>query len=200
MVDKPFGVTAIEPGEDGLTVAPSFPATGGLPITAGLPLLGGLSVRIGRASRAETGEVLTLQRAAYVAEALLYDDARIPPLLQTQDELEAELAAPSTVALTALLGPRMVGAVRAVRASDDRTAWAIGRLVVAPDVQGRGIGRRLLSAIETAAPSDVARYTLFTGHLSRANLDFYTRCGYVETRRETQRNGLVMIHLDKARH
>lgn len=206
MVDMPFGITSIETDEDGpsggegLLGTPSFPATGGLPITAGLPLLGGLSVRIGRASRAEAGEILTLQRAAYVSEALLYGDARIPPLLQTRDELESELATPSAVTLTALLGPRMVGAVRGARASDDPTVWVIARLIVAPDVQQRGIGNRLLSAIEAAAPSGTTRYTLFTGHLSQTNLNLYTRNGYVETRRETQHDGLILIHLEKPRN
>lgn len=39
----------------------------------------------------DVGEILTLQRAAYVTEAQLYDDCRLPPLTQTYQELEAEL-------------------------------------------------------------------------------------------------------------
>jgi len=200
MVDQPLDLTAVETDDD-LFPAPAaaFPPTGGLPITAGLPLLGGLGVRIGRAGRAEAGEILTLQRAAYVSEALLHDEVRIPPLLQTLTELEDELAAPSTVVLTALLGPRLVGSVRAVRAAADPTAWAIGRLVVAPDVQGRGIGGRLLVAIEAAAPPDITRFVLFTGQQSAANLRLYARHGYVEAAREPVGAGMVLVHLVKLR-
>ena len=42
-------------------------------------------------------------------------------------------------------GGRLVGAVRAHLVGD---TWDIGRLMVAPDLQGRGIGRLLLDAIE----------------------------------------------------
>ena len=198
MADVSLDFSAREPAERP-GVAAAFPATGSLPITSGLPLLGGLGVRVGRATRADAGELLTLQRAAYVSEAVLHDDVRLPPLLQTLDELEAELLTPSLVALTALLGPRLVGSVRAGRSQADPAAWAIGRLVVAPDVQGRGIGGRLLAAIETAAPSDVRRYTLFTGHRSAANLAFYAHRGYRETHRESVAAGPDLVHLAKPR-
>ncbi len=36
------------------------------------------------------GELLTLQRAAHVTEAQLYDDARLPALTQSLDDLGAE--------------------------------------------------------------------------------------------------------------
>ena len=46
-------------------------------------------------------------------------------------------------------GGRLVGAVRGRREGE---VWDIGRVMVAPDLQGRGIGRYLLTAIEEAAP------------------------------------------------
>ncbi|WP_409485315.1 tRNA (guanosine(37)-N1)-methyltransferase TrmD [Arsenicicoccus dermatophilus] len=48
-------------------------------------------------------------------------------------------------------GGRVVAAV-AGRALDGET-WQVGRLVVAPDLTGRGLGRALLEHAETAAPS-----------------------------------------------
>ena len=39
----------------------------------------------------DAGEVLTLQRAAFVQEALIYGTPEMPPLTQTLEELEAEL-------------------------------------------------------------------------------------------------------------
>jgi hypothetical protein len=41
---------------------------------------------------ADAGEVLTLQRAAYVTEAQVRDNLAIPSLTQTLDQLRAELA------------------------------------------------------------------------------------------------------------
>ena len=47
---------------------------------------------------ADAGELLTLQRAAYVTEAQLHEDLRLPPLVQTLDQLRTELAAPNVAA------------------------------------------------------------------------------------------------------
>jgi ribosomal protein S18 acetylase RimI-like enzyme len=136
------------------------------------------------------GELLTLQRAAYVSEAQLYDDVRLPALVQTLDDLVHELAASTRVA--AVAGTRLVGAVR-TRERDG--VLHIGRLVVAPDRQGQGIGTRLLLAAEQA--TGLPRATLFTGARSTANLRLYQRHGYVERSREQVRPGLELVHLVK---
>jgi GNAT superfamily N-acetyltransferase len=88
------------------------------------------------ATIADAGEMLTLQRAAYVTEAQIYDDPRLPALTRTLLELQAELG--TVLSFKASSGGRLIGAVRvAVRDSNAE----IGRLVVAPDQQGRGLGR-----------------------------------------------------------
>jgi predicted N-acetyltransferase YhbS len=116
----------------------------------------------------DEGEILTLQRAAYVAEAQLYSDASLPALTQTYEELAAELR--SDLALKATMGHRIVGSIRA---RFKGTVLHIGRLIVAPDLQGHGIGTRLLAAIEREAAGKVDRYMLFAGRLSRANIRLY---------------------------
>jgi tRNA (guanine37-N1)-methyltransferase len=49
---------------------------------------------------------------------------------------------------------------------------------VAPDVQGRGLGRALLAFAEGQAPSGTAAYWLNTGATSERNLRTYRRAGY----------------------
>lgn len=71
----------------------------------------------------------------------------------------------------------------------------VGRLVVAPDLQGHGIGTRLLLAAEQATA--LPRATLFTGARSTANLRLYRRHGYVESHREQVHPGLKLVHLVK---
>lgn len=98
------------------------------------------------------------------------------------------------MALKAVVGHRMVGAVRG---RIDGSVLHIGRLTVAPDWQGRGVGSRLLREIEDRRPDGVGTATLFTGHRSEANLRLYARRGYVEQRREELRPGVVLVHLTK---
>ncbi len=133
------------------------------------------SLRISRAVAPDAGEILTVQRAAYVSEAQVYGDPFLPPLTQTLAELAADIA--RSVVLKAAVGTRIVGTVRARRQGD---TWHIGRLAVAPDQQGRGLGTALLLAIEAAADPAVTTYALFTGGRSVANLRLYARHGYVD--------------------
>ncbi|MEV7969801.1 GNAT family N-acetyltransferase [Sphaerisporangium sp. NPDC088356] len=148
--------------------------------------------RIERAVPEDAGEILTLQRAAYVSEAQLYGDPFIGPLVESLDRMRATIA--TATVLKALGGDRIVGAVRGQLA--DR-AGIIGRLVVAPDQQGRGVGTALLRAIERELGAEVDAFDLFTGHLSEGNLRLYRRLGYRETRRERVHDHLTLVHMRK---
>ena len=142
----------------------------------------------------DAGEVLTLQRAAYVTEAQLYDDARLPALTQSLDDLRGELQQGLAFKAT-LASDRVVGAVRA---RSDNGTLHVGRLTVAPDQQGKGIGSALLQRVERDAPAGIKKCALFTGHLRSANLRLYGRHGYLEVRRQALHPGVILVHLEKA--
>ena len=152
-----------------------------------------MTVRLGPLDPSAAGEVLTLQRAAYVTEARHYGDLDLPPLVQTLDDLRDELAQADVVGLGAWDGDRLVGSVR-VRVADD--VGHLGRLVVAPDRQGQGIGTALLQAAEAALPEGVREMRLFTGERSVDNLRLYERMGYVRSH-ETSAGTYALVHLAK---
>ncbi|MEU7769998.1 GNAT family N-acetyltransferase [Micromonospora taraxaci] len=146
-----------------------------------------------RAGVADAGEILTVQRAAYLTEAQHYADPFLPPLTETLDEVVAVLTG-SGVVLAARRGHRLVGSVRAHLVED--TAH-VGRLSVAPDQQGRGVGARLLTAIEETYAGQVARFTLFTGADSARNLQLYQRHGYRIVAHRPDPNGVPLAVLEK---
>ena len=61
---------------------------------------------------------------------------------------------------------------------DRHGEWDIGRIMVAPDLQGRGLGRALLELVEDLAPADVTTYVLFTGVGSVDNQRMYKKAGF----------------------
>lgn len=150
----------------------------------------GSDIEIHAISDTDAGEVLTVQRAAFVSEAAIYGSVDMPPLTQTLAELEAELRSES--GFVARIDGRLVGAIRFVERDG---LLLIGRIAIAPDMQGEGIGRMLLQAAEESADADVAE--LFTGSLSEANLRLYTSCGYEEHERIPDGDGTEQVFLRK---
>ena len=151
-------------------------------------------VRIEAVHIGDVGELLTLQRAAYVTEGQLHDDVRLPALTQTLDDLRVELG---RVTAWKAVDPhgRIVGSVRV--AVEGPTA-VVHRLAVAPDVQGAGIGTALLLHVHATVPSTVTRIELYTGEHSVANIRLYERLGYVEHARERLPTGYSLVHLHRA--
>jgi phosphoribosylanthranilate isomerase len=139
----------------------------------------------------EAAEILALQKLAYRSEAELNRDFTIPPLLQTLAEIESEFY--RKLFLRAKADGRIVGSVRAeIRGQ----TCHIGRLIVHPDWQNRGIGSRLLGEIEADFPQ-AERYELFTSERSERNLHLYQKAGYRILRREALNERVTLVYLEK---
>ncbi len=133
-------------------------------------------VRLRLVQPADAGELYTLQLACWVSEQQANPDVEIDALTETLADVEAWTAR-GTV-LVAHSAGRLVGAVRGRLEGDDARVWAVGRLMVAPDLQGRGLGRLLLGAVEEAGPATATSYALLTGARSRRNRRMYQKAGY----------------------
>ena len=129
-------------------------------------------MKITRADFADLETIWELQKLAYQSEALINDDWNIPPLTQSFEELCAEYD--RRVFLKAVVSDHLVGSVRA---HENNYSCHIGRLIVHPEWQGRGIGTALMNEIEKQF-STVGYYELFTGHKSERNIRLYEKLGY----------------------
>jgi ribosomal protein S18 acetylase RimI-like enzyme len=140
---------------------------------------------------ADAAEILALQKLAYQSESELYGDQSIPPLMQTLSEMEDDLR--TQMVLKATIDGEIVASARAYE--KDGTAF-IGRVIVDPRMQGRGVGKRIMAAIESRFPQ-ARRFELFTGHLSTRNLGFYRGLGYTAFKTVALTSAIQFVYLEK---
>ncbi|MGY2060369.1 GNAT family N-acetyltransferase [Nocardia gipuzkoensis] len=149
---------------------------------------------VSRFTSDDLAELVVLQRCCWVPEAIINETLAIPPLHETHDEVLAWATTWSTLVMRDR--GRLVGAVRG--GVENATDWHIGRLMVAPDLAGRGIGSHLLRLAEDLAPPQSQRFVLFTGARSERNIRIYQRAGYrLAPNRSDHIDGTV--HLVKSR-
>ena len=134
--------------------------------------------------------ILALQKRAFYAEAERIGDTNIPPMTQTLSSITDDFN--NGVILKAIQDNKIVGSVRGYVA--EGTLY-IGKVIVDPLYQRRGIGSALLRAVEAMYPK--YRYELFTGDRNAESLNLYLNNGYVEYKRERYSDTLNFIYLEK---
>ena len=151
------------------------------------------AIRIIPAEECDLPDILQLQYSAYQSEAILYGNANIPPLKQTLPELREDFQ--QSVVLKAVdEADKIIGSVRF---HEKNGTVFIGKLMVAPEKQRRGIGSALLKFTECRSPGK--RLELFTGNRSISNLALYEKCGYHRFKEQLTAEGLTMVYLEKQR-
>lgn len=154
------------------------------------------------ATLGDAGELLTLMRACWVVEAQANEDLSIPPLTETLQDVREALAPGSTWRTWVLRDPasgRLVGSVRGRLIAwgedppDAPATWEVGRLMVAPDLLGRGLGRALLAHCLADADPRARRAWLITGARSARNQRLYTKAGFSLLRGEPPYPGTVQM-------
>ncbi len=148
----------------------------------------GLAGVIGLAVPADAGELFTLQRACWVQEQQANPEVHIPALHEDLADVQAWMREWTTLVLR--VGDRLVGAARGRREGE---TWDVGRVMAAPDLQGRGLGRFLLAAIEEAAPPEVTDFRLLTGARSERNIAMYKKAGYRHRGEAAEAPGAVRL-------
>jgi tRNA (guanine37-N1)-methyltransferase len=127
---------------------------------------------IARAEPADAPAMHALQMRAFAEEGRRLQRVDIPPLTETLESVTDHIL--HQTALAAREDGAIVGCIRGIV---DDGVCTIRALVVEPGCQGRGIGSRLLRALESALP-EVVRFDLTTNPVMEGNVPFYERHGY----------------------
>ncbi|MBN1283873.1 MAG: GNAT family N-acetyltransferase [Anaerolineae bacterium] len=135
--------------------------------------------------------ILALQKLAYLDEAAIHNEYNIPPLTQTLEGIADDFR--RQFFLKASIDGQIIGSVRAHVEGD---TCFVGRLIVHPEHQNKGIGTRLMRAIEERFPG-AKRFELFTGYKSARNLHLYEKLGYRAFKTEPVTANLSLVYLEK---
>ncbi|ANH83639.1 hypothetical protein A8C56_01610 [Niabella ginsenosidivorans] len=144
------------------------------------------------AAKKDLPAILQLQKLCYLSEAAIYNDDTIEPLTQTIEDLYRSFDN-GELFLIAVCNDQITGSVRGVV---KKSTGHINKLIVAPSFQNKGIGKQLMTAIETQL-APVNRYELFTGHKSEKNLYLYQKLNYTIYQTRKIHDGLSLVFLEK---
>lgn len=150
-------------------------------------------MNIYKATSEDLPAILELQNLCYQENALRYGDFNIPPLKQTINDLHVEFS--KSLFLKYVLEDQIIGSVRAF---EREGTCFIGKLIVHPEYQNRGIGKQLMKEIESRYKL-AYRFELFTGYKDEKNLYFYEKLGYREFKSERINENLYLVYMEKER-
>jgi len=148
-------------------------------------------ITITKASIEDAEEVLALQKLAFKSVGEMYNDYTIAPLVQTLEEMRAQYK--THIILKAIASGLIIGSARGYLEKD--TCY-IGRLIVHPDYENRGIGSRLMKALETEF-KQAKSFELFTGHRNERNLYLYNKLGYKIFKSVPESDNLTIVYMEK---
>lgn len=146
---------------------------------------------IEKAEKDDLEEILELQYLAYQSEAKLFGNMDIPPLKQTIEEVYDEFQ--KGVILKAVDDRGVI--IGSVRAYQGGGTVYIGKLMVHPKMQKKGIGTKLLLEIENEYPNQ--RYELFTSTRSERNIALYQKLGYKIFDEKQVTEELKFVYMEK---
>ena len=122
------------------------------------------------AEKEDLGQILELQKLAFRAQAEIYNDFSIPPLIQTLEDIEQDIL--TQTYLKAVINKKIIGSVRGYESN--KTCY-IGRLIVHPAYQNQGYGKAIVNQIINFVQEkgDV----LYLETQNEANIKYYHHLG-----------------------
>ncbi|HEX9093943.1 MAG TPA: GNAT family N-acetyltransferase [Coriobacteriia bacterium] len=149
-------------------------------------------IRVVSALPGDARTILAIQRLAFAPAATRYSIPDLPPLVETREQVETAIRGSVVLKAVDATG-RILGAVR----GEDRDGCVyVGRLVVDPAEQRRGVATLLMTELEDRFP-EARVFELFTGNVNEPGMGLYLKLGYTECRRESVTDLLEVVYLSK---
>lgn len=129
-------------------------------------------MEISKAKFTDIPEIVAIQKLAFYNVAKFHNNFRLRPLQVTIGDLEKTFSE-----YTYIIASENNYIVGSAKAKIENNVCKIESVIVHPDYQNRGIGKKLMSTIESEFNSCSA-FSLFTGKDTPKNVSFYSSLGY----------------------
>jgi ribosomal protein S18 acetylase RimI-like enzyme len=149
------------------------------------------SIQFAAACQDDANEILVLQRSAYQDQPDTSRTVMIPPLCETIDDVRRAIS--DRFVIKATQNGQIVASARGKLI--DGTCH-IERVIVHPTLQKRGLGKRIMQALE-AQFEDAGRFELFTEMTNRRNIHFYSQLGYRPFMTRPRPGTPALVYLEK---
>lgn len=150
-----------------------------------------MEIVIRPAKKEDITKLLEIQKIAFTVQAKLYDAYDIPPMIETDAEIDLESS--NLIVLVAETEGEIAGSIRIAFGDNDAE---IKRLSVAEKFQKKGIGTKLLAEAEKHCVN-LSRIWLFTGGQSKSNINLYKKIGFVPFKEEHWKDNFTLIYMEK---
>lgn len=149
------------------------------------------NIRIETASCEDANAILKVQKEAFLGQATIYNNKKLPPITQSLKSIESEFN--DKIFLKAIFENQIIASVRYQTTDKNVT---IDRIVVIPECQNQGVGSILLREIEKRN-SNAISFQLFTGSKSKRNIYLYKKLGYKIIATQVTNQGIELLHMEK---
>ena len=150
-------------------------------------------IRIETASVEDANAILKVQKAAFIGQAKIYNNMKLPPIIQNLKSIKSEFN--NKTFLKVIFKKQIIASVRY---QEKNKQVNIDRIVVIPEYQNQGIGSILLREIEKRNPNAIS-FQLFTGSKSKRNIHLYKKVGYETIGTQVTNQGIELLHMKKIR-
>lgn len=151
-----------------------------------------MTLMLKKSNQQEAAILLAIQKQAFQADLLTYQDVTSSPVNEPIERLQYKLA--HFKHFTIWFDEKIIGGIDIRKLPNNH--YRLNRIFIADALQNKGLGSQIMQLIEDEFP-DAHSWSLDTPHLNTRNHHFYEKLGYVKIGEHKISEKLTLIDYEK---